>query len=418
MWNYFTDPVLRAPTLGCMLMCLSASLMGVIVFLKKRSLVGESISHASYPGIVIGLGIAIALGIDGEITAFFFAILFSVFGLYAIDWLEKRGRVKPDAALCFMLSSFFGLGILAVSFLQGLYPIAVKQAQMYLYGQAATMTDFHIMIYGILALLVTLFLTFAYRPLQAALFDRDFTLATALSSKILPFVISLFLLLVIVIGIRSVGVVLISGMLIAPAVAARQFTHKLSWMFILSGLFGTLSGFFGNLLALEFSLPTGPMIVLSGTFFALFALLFAPERGVVARLFRIFSFRQRSVEENILKAIWKKEEVSLQDLRAMHHLSFPFLALLLSRMKRQGWLMASKEKCALTIDGRKRAARIVRLHRLWEAYLSHLGWPEEKVHRTAEEMEHILTPDLEEKLAVWLSHPKMDPHAQPIPEKL
>ncbi len=433
MLDYFTDPILRAPTLGCMLMCLAASLMGVVMFLKKRSLLGESLSHAAYPGVVLGMGCCAVFGANIDGAGLFFALIgaliFSTIGLGAIEWLEKKAKVPPDAALCFMLASFFGFGVLTASWLQGAYPSFAKQVQLYLYGQAATMTDLHIAIYGILAGIVVLFITVAYRPLQAMLFDRDFSQAAAISSRFLSISISFLFLLSVVIGIRSVGVILISGMLIAPVVAARQFSNRLSIIFCLAGLFGIASGFLGNIASVEgstalsalfpekrLSLPTGPMIVLAGAAFAVFSLLFAPKRGLVARFLRILSFRLRCVEENILKAVWKKGEIPFSKLQQMHHLGRPIFSWLIFRMRRQGWLLLVNRNICLTQDGRSKAQHIVRLHRLWEVYLSELGWPEDKVHHSAEEMEHILTSEFGERLSAQLSNPRLDPHDQPIPE--
>ncbi len=433
MLDYFLDPILRAPTLGCMLMCLAASLMGVVVFLKKRSLVGESLSHAAYPGVVLGMACCAALGADVDGAGLFFALIgaliFSTLGLGAIEWLEKKAKVPPDAALCFVLASFFGFGVLASSWLQGTFPAFAKQVQLYLYGQAATMTDIHILIYSILAGVVVLFIVAAYRPLQAMLFDRDFSQSAAISSKFLSIAISFLFILSVVIGIRSVGVILMSGMLIAPAVAARQFSNRLSVVFCLAGLFGIASGFIGNYASVEgstalsalfpekrLSLPTGPMIVLTGTAFAILSLLFAPKRGLATRMLRILRFRLRCVEENILKAVWKKEAIPFATLQQTHHLGRPIFSWLIYRMRRSGWLVLNQRNIILTQDGHRKATHIVRLHRLWEVYLSELGWPEDKVHHSAEEMEHILTSEFGERLSEQLSNPRLDPHDQPIPE--
>lgn len=434
MLDYFTDPILRGPTLGCMLMCLASSLMGVVLFLKKRSLLGEALSHAAYPGVVIGMALAALCGASLEGVSLLFALagalFFSAFGLKAIDWLETKGKAPSDAALSFMLASFFGLGVLSLSWLQGAYPVFARQVQLYLYGQAATMTDLHIAIYGALALIVLSFIVAIYRPLQAILFDEAFTKTSGIASRFLSRVLFFLLLLSIIIGIRSVGVILMSGMLIAPAVAARQFTHKLGTLFLLAGFFGIASGFLGNwassggseVLASLFpgqrlSLPTGPMIVLIGALFAFLSLLFAPKRGMAARMLRILRFRLRCVKENILKDVWKKGEIPVREMRKTHHVGILILFWVLFRMRREGWISVSGGLLTLTADGKSKASRIVRVHRLWEVYLSELGWPEDRVHQSAEEMEHILTAEFGERLSLQLSNPMLDPHAQPIPER-
>ena len=411
---FFTDPVLRAPTIGCMLMCLASSLVGVIIFLRKRSLVGEALSHASYPGVVLSIFfsellfpfseevIAINVLVGASLTAFL--------GLKGINFLEQRLKVKNDAALSFVLSIFFGVGILFASRLQITHALWYKQAQLFLYGQAATMTDIHIAIYGVLALLIAVFIILMYRHLKAVNFDPDFSSSVGLSSSKIDHLTMLFLVLAIVIGIRSVGVVLMAGMLIAPAAAARPFTKRLSTHFLLAGSFGLLSGFLGNYLSIvipqgQYSLPTGPMILLCATTFCIFGMLLAPKNGLLIRFSRALMFRRQCQIENSLKTLWKKKNSPI-----------PFWVII--HLKLRGWICHSPSGYELTEKGRKKAERVIRLHRLWEVYLvDYMGQSVEKVHRNAEELEHLFTPELERELTSLLQDPKRDPHHQPIPAR-
>lgn len=411
MIEFFSDPVLRAPTWGCTLMCLASSLMGVLIFLQKRSLLSEALSHATYPGACIGVTLFALIFPQYEEWTFLAvlggAFISSLLGLKAIHWLEEKGKVRTDAALCFVLATFFGIGIVFASGMQSQLPVWHKQIQMLLFGQAATMNDIHIWIYGGLALVVALFLFLTYRPLQASLFDRNFSVSAGIRVQTLERILFWLLLLSLIVGIRSVGVVLMSGMVIAPAVAARQFTDRLHIVFILAGCFGALSGFLGNYFSVLGNIPTGPMIVLVGTSFSILSLLFAPKRGLLFRLARIWAFRLRCIRENILKGMWKKGKFSER--------SSPMVRTALWQLKKGGWI---NDRLELTNDGKLKAASIVRLHRLWELYLAQrLGFQAEKIHRTAEEMEHILTPEMEEKLTRILQNPSRDPHNQPIPEK-
>jgi manganese/zinc/iron transport system permease protein len=437
-WHYFTDPVLQAPTIGSMLMCLSSALVGVIVFLRKRSLLGEALSHATYPGVVLSvLFMATFSPLSSDAVALAIlvgAFLSSLLGLWVIEKMEREFRVKNDAALCFVLSVFFGVGVLVASRVQFTHALWYKTVQIFLYGQAATMTDIHVLLYALLALLLSGALIVFYREIQMAIFDRDFSKAVGLPIRSIDSLLFFLLVLAIVIGIRSVGVVLMAGMLIAPAVAARQFSHRLWAVFFWAAAVGALSGFLGNYLSIElpewgtsqgwdwsFSLPTGPMILLSASAICLLSLLFAPRNGLISRLFRILRFREQCISENLLKYLWRhgeSAEASLVEIRKWQPMPFLQMQLLVWRLKNQGWVEQTEpEAIRLTKDGRLRATRIVRLHRLWEAYLVFLGQGAEKVHRNAEEMEHIITPELERELADLLGDPKRDPHAQPIPSK-
>lgn len=441
LFSFFTDPILRAPTLGCMLMCLAASLIGVVVFLRRQSLIGEALAHASYPGVILGVLVAGILSVhesqELQLTLLILigAFLTSLLGLWAIYALEKRMRVPSDAALCFVLSTFFGVGLTMASEVQFSFTSLYKQALTYLYGQATTMTDIHIAIYGGLALLVILMIFFIYKELQVMTFDRQYAKSLGIRVRSIDMVLFILIALSIIIGIRSVGVVLMSAMLLAPAVAARQFTNRLSTLFILAACFGMLSGFLGNYSSVQLTemlaqsypaariiLPTGPMIVLMATAICIGALLFAPERGLLVRLWRITRFRYSCICENILKILWRidpRATISLQQIAGYQAISSSYLKFILYRLAQNGWI--EKEKghyYRLTVDGRQRAAKIVRLHRLWEVYLvNYLGIRGERVHRNAEEMEHILTPELESELTLLLDDPKQDPHQQPIPAR-
>jgi len=441
LFSFFTDPVLRAPTLGCMLMCLAASLMGVIVFLRRQSLIGEALAHASYPGVILGIVAAGLLAIpDGEelqlsVLILFGAFLTSLLGLWAIHFLEKKMRVPGDAALCFVLSTFFGIGLTITSEVQFSFTSLYKQSLNYLYGQAATMTDIHIVIYGVLALVVIVMILLLYKELQVITFDRAYAKSLGISVQTIDILLFILVAIAVIIGIRSVGVVLMSAMLIAPAVAARQFTNRLSILLMLAAFFGMLSGFFGNYFSVELTdllshaypsariiLPTGPMIVLVATAICILALLFAPERGLLIRIWRIARFRFTCICENILKEMWRidpKGIFSVEQVVKYQTISPFYLKWILWRMRRNGWIeQEANNAYRLTSDGQYRAANIVRLHRLWEVYLAnYLGMGVERVHRNAEEMEHILTPELENELTLLLNDPKQDPHQQPIPAR-
>lgn len=391
-------------------MCLISSLVGVVVFLRKRSLVGETLSHAAYPGVVLSVLLtSLFFSYSEDLLAFTIltgAFITAFLGLKAIDFLERKLKINNDAALSFVLSFFLGIGVLFASRIQISHALWYKQAQLFLYGQTATMTDIHILIYATLSLFTIGFILWVYRHLEAVNFDRLFSETIGIRCKTIDNATFFLLVLAIVIGIRSVGVTLMAGMLIAPAAAARPFTSKLSHHFFIAGIFGLLSGFSGNLLSVAipngaYALPTGPMILISAAAFCTLSLLFAPKNGMMSRYLRKIYFHTTCRMENALKALWKDEQTVL-----------PFWLRL--QLSAKGWISQGK----LTEKGRTWAEKIVRLHRLWEVYLvDYMGQRTEKVHRNAEELEHLMTPELEMQLTELLQDPKQDPHHQPIPPR-
>lgn len=416
-----------------------AALTGVIVFLRKQSLLGESLSHATYPGVIIGVLFAAYLEIDDRqdillsIFILMGAFVSALVGLWCIYQLEKRWRVPSDAALCFILSSFFGIGLTLASRIQFTHTYLYKQIQSYLYGQAATMTDWHIMVYGALSVVLLGMIVLLYKELHVIALDRGYAKSLGIPVVSIDALTFFAIVLAVVIGIRSVGVVLMSAMLIAPPAAARQYTNRLYGMFILAAIFGLISGFFGNYFSVQWSwylalqypqarltLPTGPMIVVVAATICFSSLLLAPERGLLLRWIRIMHFRYKCFCENILKTMWRFDHpVTLTQMNKYQNASPFYLRWMVWRLMRNGWIeKKTSHSYQLTHDGKQRAARIVRLHRLWEVYLAdYLGIGAEKVHRSAEEMEHIITPEIEKELTNLLNDPKKDPHQQPIPSK-
>ncbi len=436
--DFFLDPILRSATWGSMLMCLTSGVIGVLVFIQRRSLLGEALSHAAYPGVVLSVVICSSLFPFAEewvpwailIGAFVFCLL----GLWAIHALEIKLRMQSDTALCLVLSLFFGIGVLLVSRVQFTHAMWYRQIQVFLFGQAATMTDTHVWIYAVLFAVSVAVVLLLYPAIKVVHFDRSFAQSIGVPYNTVDIATFLLLAMAIVIGIRSVGVVLMSGMLIAPAVTARQCTHRLSRIFLIAGGIGLICGFAGNYLSVmipqlfsidgggvRWSLPTGPVILLIGTTLCLFAIFFAPERGIFWRMMRIAKFRFQRLKENCLKFLWKqgKEKISsFSQIQTALGISTWALYWMLFDMMMRGWLDKRTSGYMLSEEGWKEAQKIIRLHRLWEVYLvDYLGQGREKVHSSAEEMEHILTPDLEKELSELLKNPKQDPHMQPIPQE-
>ncbi|MFZ4099617.1 MAG: iron chelate uptake ABC transporter family permease subunit [Chlamydiia bacterium] len=432
--DYVVDPLFRGPTLGSVLMCIAASLVGGIVVLRKRSLLGETLAHAAYPGVLLALTVAsqfFSNPLDEGVLPLVLlgASIAAWLALNLIRALEKR-RVRPDSALCFVLASFFGFGLLFASRLQVVLPKWYQQAESFLFGQTVTMTDQDIWLYGGLVLTVLSLVILFFKELQVVSFDAEFAQTLGVRAQWADRLFTLLLVAAVVIGLRSVGVVLMSAMLIIPAITARQFCHRLPVLLTIAALVGGASGFLGTILSVEggewlseqlqrsMALATGPSIVLTAALFCVLALLLAPERGLVIKTLRMARFRMKCLDENLLKAIWRARGAMIgpETLAEWVGSAQTWVRWRLWRLIRQGWVVHRDASWHLTEDGHARATQIVRLHRLWELYLTdYLGLGVERVHRNAEEIEHILTPDIERQLVDLLNQPAFDPHKQPIP---
>ena len=434
--DYFSDSVLQAPTIGCMLMCMTAAIVGAFQVLRGEALIGEVLSHASYPGVVLALLLDYLLfqethDVLSLAIVLLGATLAALTALYFMHWHARR-RVSKDITLTLTLASFFAVGLFLLSLLQNDFPTLERKLQSYLFGQAALMRDVHVLMYGILCFFILGAVMLFFRPIQATLFDPVFTDLSGISRRRIEVLLFVMMLLSIVIGIRSLGVVLISSQLLFPAAAARMWTDRLKPLLLISALFGALAGFGGLYVSHEVGLatgillPTGPLIVTIGATLFFITLLLSPKNGLFVRLKRRYQFFFMCQQENLLKTIWKacsqKKDPSItkQEISTLSGQGGLLLIFRLCMMQRAGWLQKKQNTTyLLTAYGQLMGRKIVRLHRLWELYLvKYCGVHKNRVHPSAEEMEHILTADIERELTTLFHNPTKDPHLQPIPKNL
>lgn len=413
-------------------MAIASAIIGCIALVRKKTLFGESLSHSAYPGVILGILISVGLGLTSDVkmsvSVLFFGFIFSLVGLFLIEALQKKFKLSSDTAQCYILASFLGLGITLASVIQKSHSFWYRKMKMYLFGQAATMNDYHIFLYGGFAVCVLGFVLIFFPFIKAYLFDGQFCKIAGLRLQPVRFVITLLFALIVVIGMRSVGTVLMCGMLVAPGICAKHVAQKFSVIILIACIVSALSAGIGVYLSMIIpevtsltSFATGPAIVLVASVFCFFSFLFSPKKGLVVCFFRKLQFKNRCINEHLLKLFWKStnKPVLKSDVFGWKVASKSMTSFSLKNLRRNGWVERSNDKSYfLTQDGEKKAAYIVRLHRLWELYLSeYLGFSSDQIHRSAEEMEHIIPPEIEKKLTNLLLNPEKDPHNQPIPKK-
>ncbi|MFM8347321.1 MAG: metal ABC transporter permease, partial [Bacteroidota bacterium] len=256
-------------------------------------------------------------------------------------------------------------------------------------------------------------------------FDKDFAVASGMPVKSIRLVLTVLVVLAVVIGIQAVGVILMAAMLITPAAAARYWTDSVKIMVILASMFGAVSGLSGAYISwLAPSLPTGPWIVVVISAIAFFSFFLAPKKGIVARYIKQRNNRRIINSENVLKALYQLGEEThdflagrtLGAISDRRRMSVDTLRFHLKRLAAQGYVSVQGSAWALTPEGMKKGKRIVRLHRLWELYLTtKMNIAPDHVHDDADTVEHLITPELEAELEQQLNYPSTDPHASTIP---
>lgn len=282
--NLFTDYTLRTITLGVGILGICSGVLGAFAVLRRQSLLGDAISHAALPGVVL------AFLLTRSKVPFVLMIGAALTGWLATLWMThiiKNSRIKEDSALGMVLSVFFGLGLVLLTLTQRIPDSRQAGLEQFLFGQAAALLTRDVVTIAVLGGLAIALVVAFWKEFKLLSFDRDYGASLGFPMSWLDILLTSLLVIAIVIGLQTVGVVLMSSMLVAPAVAARQWTNRLGIMVLLSGVFGALAGIGGTLISSDAKgLSTGPTVVLVASAFVLASLLCAPNRGLLARWVR------------------------------------------------------------------------------------------------------------------------------------
>ncbi|MCR8631291.1 metal ABC transporter permease [Paenibacillus radicis (ex Xue et al. 2023)] len=291
----FLDPNTQWILLGSVLLGLSSGVLGSFAYLRKQSLMGDALAHAALPGICI------AFMLTGSKSIFFFLIGAAVAGLIAtfgVGFVTRNSRIKQDSALGIVLSVFFGLGIVLLTQIQHSDSGNQSGLDKFLFGQAASMVQSDVIVMTIVALVLVLACTLLFKEFKLLSFDSGFAKGLGYPVAFLDQLLMFLIVVAVVVGIQAVGVVLMSALLITPAVSARYWTERLGVMVVLAGFFGAVSGFVGTLISTTANnLPTGPLSVLAATSLFLISVIFAPRRGVLSKVLVRLTVKKAVLQE-------------------------------------------------------------------------------------------------------------------------
>ena len=273
--SYTTQMVL----LGTALLGLASGIAGTFAVLRKESLIGDGLSHAALPGVVIAFLLTGIKDIEVLIAG---AALSSITAAWLITITVENSKIKFDGALATILSAFFGLGMVLLTYVQSLNNAGQAGLSKFIFGQAATILARDVYITSAAALIIIVLTALFWKELKLISFDVEYAKTLQIPVTFTLILYSSLLIMTIIIGIQSVGAILISSLLIAPAVGARQWTNKLGTMCILAGFFGMISAIGGTIWSTSVpKLPTGPAIIVILSILVLLSLIFAPNRGML-----------------------------------------------------------------------------------------------------------------------------------------
>lgn len=279
LFDLFTDYTLRTVALGAATLGIVSGALGAFAMLRRQSLLGDAMSHAALPGVVLAFMLT---GLKTPVVLMLGAALAGVVGILLMIAITRYTRIKEDSSLGIILSVFFGFGLMLLTFLQRNPDARQAGLNKFLFGQAATLLEQDVITMAAFGGIALLLMLLFWKEFKLLSFDRDYGASLGFPMQGLEILITTLLVIAIVIGLQAVGVVLMSAMVVAPAAAARQWTNRLGVMVALSALFGALAGVTGTLLSgLGEGLSTGPLIVLCISVIVVLSLLFASNRGLL-----------------------------------------------------------------------------------------------------------------------------------------
>ena len=277
--QFLSDFTVQNVLAGAILLGVSSGTLGVFAVLRGQSLLGDALSHATLPGVALGFLLTGTRNL-GAITAG--ALVSGSLAALFVLLLVRNTRLKNDAALGSALSIFFALGVILLTYVQQSGASSQAGLDSFLFGQAAAILRSDLPLLAGLTVLLLALVLLLWKEFKLITFDPQFARTLGLPVATLETLLTIAIALAIVIGLQLVGVVLMSAMLVAPAVAARQWSRRMEGMAVSSALFGATAGVIGSLIsAAGRGLSTGPLIVLAATALVIVSLLFAPERGIV-----------------------------------------------------------------------------------------------------------------------------------------
>ena len=292
-----TDYTLRIVSLGSIFLGVISGVLGSFAVIRKQSLLGDAVSHSALPGIAIAF---LLTGTKRTEVLLLGALISGLLSTYIILGITKYSRIKFDSALALVLSVFFGTGIVLLTYIQKIPKANQAGLDKFIFGQASTLLKKDVQMMGILGVILIALVIIFWKEFKLVSFDSDYAESLGFSTNRITTLLFAMIVTAIIIGLQTVGVILMSAMLTAPGVAARQWTDKLSVMVLLSALFGAIAGVVGTILSSLISkLPTGPMIVVVISIIVIISLAFAPNRGLIWRYIRDKK-NQREINEDQL----------------------------------------------------------------------------------------------------------------------
>ncbi len=404
----------------------ACALVGCYLVLRRMSMLGDAISHAVLPGLVVAFILSGSVGLG---FMFLGALAAGVLTAVLTETLHRYGGVSEDASMGVVFTAMFAVGVLLIR----RYAHAVELDADCVFSGSLDMVTFHqVAVFGFevpramvsiapVLLLNVALITLFWKEMLLTSFDPALATTMGFRAAALRYLLLLMVALTAVASFEQVGSILVVAMLIVPGATAHLLTDRLRNMLWIAVGTAVASAVLGRLLATWWNVNTaGAMTVAVGGLYLL-AALFSPRYGALSTLVRNARMSLRIVREDVLGMLYRLEELGVPRPMPAGEASRavgggPMAWLALRHLLLRGEIARTGRAVCLTSAGRERARQLIRSHRLWEAYLvEYLGLPLDHVHEPAERMEHYIGPPLQSRLTEGVAQKETDPHGREIP---
>ena len=231
-------------------MSLCASLLGVSLVLKRYSMIGDGLSHVSFGALSVAVAVGwspLAVSIPVVTVAAFFLLR-----------ITENSRIRSDAAIAMISASSLAAGIVVTSLTTGM----TTDVSSYMFGSILAMSRQDVILAGVLSVVVLCLFIFCYHKIFAVTFDESFAKATGVRVKIYNVLIAALTAVTIVLGMRMMGAMLISSLIIFPALTAMEIFKSFRSVVVCSGILSVLCFCGGMIVSYGLSVPAGASVVL------------------------------------------------------------------------------------------------------------------------------------------------------------
>ena len=249
LMQMFSYPFMQRALIAGVLVSLCAALLGVSLVLKRYSMIGDGLSHVSFGA----LAIAVAL----EMTPLYFSIPVVVLAAFFLLRMASHPRWNSDAAIAVMSASSLAIGIIVISRTTGM----TTDVDNYMFGSVLAMTREDVALSAVLCIAVLVLFILFYHKLFAVTFDENFSRATGMKVERYNTLLAVLTALTIVLGMRMMGAILISSLIIFPALTAMRLFKSFRGVVVCSAVTSVACFCAGLTASFVLSTPVGASVV-------------------------------------------------------------------------------------------------------------------------------------------------------------